>query len=226
VNGVAFTDVQSLAGATLLASSGKVVLGLAAPLPANANLLGLMSQSLGTFAVGQGMPGYFESESRFVDNGDGTVTDRQTGLQWEKKTGTVALTGPNFADPHWAANIYSLSASGPPYPPDGTAYTDFLVRLNGSSSDGVTLMGCFAGHCDWRLPTIVELQTIRGACGPEGVCIDPVFGPTASTFYWSATTANLPGSAWAYGFDFDIGGLRGGCCKDGSGPVRAVRGGS
>ncbi|TMA85936.1 MAG: DUF1566 domain-containing protein, partial [Deltaproteobacteria bacterium] len=26
---------------------------------------------------------------RFVDNGDGTVTDNETGLIWEKKTGTV-----------------------------------------------------------------------------------------------------------------------------------------
>src|SRR5690242_10587120 len=26
---------------------------------------------------------------RFVDNMDGTVTDNETGLQWEKKTGTV-----------------------------------------------------------------------------------------------------------------------------------------
>ncbi len=59
MNGVAFTNVQSLAGATPLSRSGKVLLGRTAPLPAGVNLLGLMSQSLGTFAVGQGMPGFF-----------------------------------------------------------------------------------------------------------------------------------------------------------------------
>ena len=79
VSGVAFTDLQTFAGGTPFTSSGKVLLGLNDPLPANANLLGLMSQSLGTFAVGQGMPGYFGDRGqgdRFVDNGDGTVTDR------------------------------------------------------------------------------------------------------------------------------------------------------
>lgn len=28
-------------------------------------------------------------QPRFVDNGDGTITDNQTGLMWEKKTGTL-----------------------------------------------------------------------------------------------------------------------------------------
>src|SRR5262249_31397738 len=31
---------------------------------------------------------------RFVDNGDGTVTDNQTGLQWEKK-GNICVGGDN-----------------------------------------------------------------------------------------------------------------------------------
>src|SRR6059036_1572800 len=35
---------------------------------------------------------------RFVDNGDGTVTDNQTGLQWEKKDGADGVE--NYADPH------------------------------------------------------------------------------------------------------------------------------
>lgn len=73
VTGVSFTDVQTLADATAVTSSGKVIFGATAPLPENANLLGLMSQSLGTFAVGQGLPGYFGKEARkklVLDNGD------------------------------------------------------------------------------------------------------------------------------------------------------------
>ena len=42
----------------------------------------------------------------FVDNGDGTVTDQQTGLQWEKKT-TAVGSGANAADLHDVDNRYT-----------------------------------------------------------------------------------------------------------------------
>jgi len=58
--------------------------------------------------------------------------------------------------------------------------------------------GCFADHCDWRIPSsgvrsIAELEGIlsfaQGACGGgSGACISPVFGPTADDLYWSNTT--------------------------------------
>lgn len=47
--------------------------------------------------------------SRFVDNGDGTVTDHQTGLQWEKKQNLDDVT--DFADPHDADNYYTWGGS-------------------------------------------------------------------------------------------------------------------
>src|SRR5437773_42892 len=67
---------------------------------------------------------------RFVDNGDGTVTDNETGLIWEKKTGTVG-TAVNCAtttcsDPHDLNNTYTWSSSGTAA--DGRAFTDFLSR--------------------------------------------------------------------------------------------------
>lgn len=78
---------------------------------------------------------------RFVDNGDGTVIDRLTNLRWEQKTedGTI----------HDVNHLYTWGGS---VEPTGTAYKIFLASLNGST--------CFANACDWRLPTLAELQTL------------------------------------------------------------------
>src|SRR5262249_242358 len=123
---------------------------------------------------------------RYLDNGDGTVSDLNTGLVWEKKDNLDSTT--NFSDPHDADNLYSWSTSGTV--PDGTVYTTFLAQLNNrSSTDGTATSGGFAGHCDWRLPTSAELQAILLApyqCGTHP-CIDPIFGPTFGGF-WSSTS--------------------------------------
>src|SRR5206468_3617426 len=108
--------------------------------------------------------------SRYVANGDGTVTDNQTGLMWERKTGTVDTSNPS--DVHDVNNLYSWSSGL--VQPDGTLFTTFLATLNGGDYynptdmlDESALPGtCFANHCDWRIPTIVELQAILLApCG-------------------------------------------------------------
>lgn len=157
---------------------------------------------------------------RFVDNGDGTLTDKQTCRMWEKKTGVVGT--PNPSDVHDVNNTYSWS-TGSPWDPDGTAFFDFLAALNGP--------GAFAGHSDWRLPTPDELSSIvdptQGNCGGgSGPCINPAFGPTfQANCYWSATTyAGSTGiGAWYVCFyDGSVGGVN----KDYPiSAVRAVRGG-
>jgi hypothetical protein len=182
------------------------------------------TQLLCTPAVKGGVP------PRFVDNGDGTVTDNQTGLQWEKKVSP----GGGATDPHDVDNVYTwwLGAGGPfAGCPDGTAFTDFLGRLNNcTSSDGTTATSAgFAGRCDWRLPTVQELQTIvdlgAAGCGTGTPCIDPVFGPTDTGYYWSATHSSVLLAAWSVrfsdGFVNDIEFL-----GPVAGPVRAVRPGS
>jgi hypothetical protein len=145
------------------------------------------------------------TNTRFVDNGDGTVTDHLTGLQWEKKDNLDSSQ--NIFDVHDADDYYQLGLTGGS--PDGSAYVNFLFGLNnGVSTDGgamTPITGCFAGHCDWRLPSVVELQGIvdatQGVCGGgSGACIDPVFGPTQANYYWSATS-NLSGEgAWLVSF--------------------------
>jgi hypothetical protein len=165
---------------------------------------------------------------RYLDNGDGTVTDLNTGLQWEQKDNLGG--GSDLSDPHDADNGYSWSTGTAP---DGTAFTDFLAKLNnGTSTDGgvsTAISGCFAGHCDWRLPTIVELQGIldstQGACsGGSGACIDPAFGPTEANYYRSATT-NSGNVNEAWSVNFNDGNVTGYFKPSGT-RFRAVRGGS
>ncbi len=116
---------------------------------------------------------------------------------WEQKS--AAGTG----DVHDEDNLYTWSNTGTA--PDEGAFTSFLAALNnGASTDGgvsTAITGCFANHCDWRLPSIVELQGIvdlsASGCDSGGPCIDPTFGATQSYYYWSATTsAAFPNYAW------------------------------
>ena len=121
---------------------------------------------------------------------------------------SILMTLRKCADPHDVLNRYQWSSTGTAA--DGAAFTDFLARLNGTLPAG---SACFAGHCDWRLPEISELQTIlvgsggstatgqATTCDTSGPCIDPAFavlgGRTASSNYWSASSvATSPDIAW------------------------------
>ena len=159
---------------------------------------------------------------RFEDNGDSTVTDHLTGLQWEQKDTEVG-SPTNFADPHDVDNTYTWNTAVGTTP-NGTAFTDFLDKLNG----GLGANTCLAGQCDWRLPTKEELAGIvdltASGCGGGDPCIDPIFGPTVSGFHWTATTyAEDPYAAWFVVFSSGNANLED---KGDSNYVRAVRGGS
>ena len=143
------------------------------------------------------------SNPRFVDNGNGAVTDRRTCLMWEKKTGTVGPTwgicpdGPECSDPHSVNNVYPYSLEVSPFTDmNGPVATLFLAQTNTAA---------FAGRTDWRLPTSAGLNPCtQGPCAtgndPEiesiilqpctvAPCIDGIFGPTQSYCpYWTSSS--------------------------------------
>ncbi|TFH50011.1 MAG: DUF1566 domain-containing protein [Lysobacterales bacterium] len=155
-----------------------------------ATLGGLGCTEVGDIAVYSASKWICEPElPRFVDNLDGTVTDNDTGLMWEKKVDTGGV--------HDVTNAYTWSQTGSAR--DGTLYTDFLETLNRDvtlDSDQV----CFANHCDWRIPNVVELQSILPEGCPTTVsCVDETtFGPTDG-LYWSSSSATDP-LAWDVSF--------------------------
>jgi hypothetical protein len=156
---------------------------------------------------------------RFDDNGDGTITDTQTGLTWEKKVAGSDCLHCVEDKYHWSPGF---EWDGPPA--DTPSMFDWLSEVNGYTNDPNTQAG-LAGYSDWRIPSIVELQTILLEPYPCGTdpCIDPIFGPTASSLYWSSSTyADNPFDAWRVYFS------NGYVFFDNKGygrSVRAVRGG-
>ena len=176
-----------------------------------------------TTAYGPGSDGAVRAGAAlsYTDNLDGTITDNNTGLMWEKKDDSGGIHDKDYGY-SWSTGENNM---------DGTITTTFLATLNGG--------GGFAGYTDWRIPNKKELQSILDyeVYSPS---VDPAFHQpatctgcadvtlascscTASLSYWSSTTiATNPSFAWRVDFTdgpsflFD---------KTGQLPVRAVRGG-
>jgi len=143
--------------------------------------------------------------SRFIFNCDRTVTDTDTNLVWEKKDSFDGIDsgcpgGATCDNPHDVDNTYSWSsgADGDLTNPDGSAFIDFLYKLNNSCNidpsidctaggdadcmnvgDAPDCCG-FACQRDWRLPEIgidlgePELETILDLqFDVIGLCIGP-----------------------------------------------------
>ena len=116
--------------------------------------------------------------SQLVDNGDGTITDSKTGLMWKKCL--EGVTGDN-CEKNSPSTFTQQKA---------LEYTETI-----NDGDG------FAGHTDWRLPSIGELCSII-----EQQCYRPAintirFPNTPNSRVWAKTlfAGNL-NMAWYVNF--------------------------
>ncbi|MBI3795371.1 MAG: DUF1566 domain-containing protein [Deltaproteobacteria bacterium] len=102
---------------------------------------------------------------------------------------------------------------------DGSPWTiwEWLEQINAEGGTG------YAGHHDWRIPNVRELQSIVDY-ELSNPAINPIFGPTNSlTPYWTSITyLPSPSEAWFVGFGH---GSAWDSIKGSNMTVRAVRGG-
>ncbi len=147
---------------------------------------GTFSQTGQTLSFDSGDDGAVQAGPTFsyLDNADGTITDQNSGLIWEKLSDDGSVHDQN--------NGYTWS--------DG--FTIKIAALN--------TVPCFTGHCDWRMPNRHEITSMLdlGAFGPathsifnSGCalnCTVLTCSCTPSTLHWTSTTREAGGgtNAW------------------------------
>ena len=124
---------------------------------------------------GSTQKGYPKTPPRFVDNGDGTITDKASGLMWVKEPGAIG------------------GLFGTPGSPSQMAWELAIIQCNNLN---------YAGHIDWRLPNIKELFSIIdfGATNPT---IDENFFPSTQVLkYWTSTSEHaFTDAKWTINFN-------------------------
>jgi hypothetical protein len=137
-------------------------------------------------------------DSRFVDYQNSTVIDLDTGLTWMR----CIIGQDNSADCAGAVTNFT--------------WTQALETARDLNNEGG-----FAGHSDWRLPNINELNSIVETSCRNPAINENIFPNNAST--WSSSPDSDPEAAWFVrfdsGFDFVI-------PRSSGVAVRLVRGGN
>jgi len=116
----------------------------------------------------------------YTDNADATVTDEETGLMWSVcPVGFDLVGGTCDAGANTDADTY--------------LWSEAFTAKDKANIDG------FAGHADWRVPTVKELATlIAPACANSA--FNQSFFPevTSASYLWSSSPNVRSGhQAWA-----------------------------
>jgi hypothetical protein len=137
-------------------------------------------------------------DSIYTVSSDGTATDTRSGLMWKRcAEGQI-----------WIASLCNGSATG----------YSWKLALTQAAGSG------FAGHSDWRLPSVKELSTLIEPCRASPAINDSVFPATPSSYFWSGSPlAGYSNRAWVVGFS--SGGAFDDFSRSFDGSVRLVRGG-
>jgi len=114
--------------------------------------------------------------ARFVDNGDGTVYDRATGLEWVKEPGAI---GGDFG-----------SAGSP----SAMTWNDAIDNCLGLT---------YAGRSDWRLPNAMELLTLVNFGDSSSPTVYSAFPDPGQYTYWSSTPLAVLATDRAMVVEFD-----------------------
>ena len=131
----------------------------------------------------------------FTDHGDGTLTHNLTGLMWKR-----------CAQGQSGANC------------SGTA-----TNMTWRSALDAAVFDRTAGHGDWHLPNLKELESIVESCGYNTAINQFLFPATPPALFWSSSSyAPGPTSAWYVNFSSGVTDIY---AKSGDVYVRLVRGG-
>ena len=193
--------VCSVSGSTItLITSG--VCTVAANQPGNGSFYAApqVTQNVPTLRSG----GVAISSSSYLDYGDGTVVDLNTGLTWMR------------------------CAQGQTW--SGTSCTGIASTYSGNQAAALTGTQNFGPYSDWRVPSIRELQSIVERSVSSPAINTAVFPNTPVASFWSDTPkASDYGVTQAWRVNFTRGYIsfasRSGTSSSDVGAVRMVRGG-
>ena len=142
-------------------------------------------------------------DSRYVDNGDGTVTDQVTHLMWKQCAEGLSTA------------VASCDTGG------AIAFTWQTALQRAADVNGGSA-GENLGHQDWRVPNYKELMSLV-----ETACDNPAinatrFPSTPSSSFWTASPATVfVNAVWGVDFAEGLGGFISKAMSDIS--VRLVR---